>query len=119
MTNLGRRPWRSSKARKRGRLGPEGDSDPVTRSVKRGVIVLGVFALATIGLLVVGVRESLSTGCEVCITYQGRTACRAAIGATQDEATTTAIQNACAFLAAGMTQTVQCQNRPPDSVICE
>jgi len=91
----------------------------MTGSVKRGVIVLGLLALGTIGLIVVGVRQSLSASCEVCITFQGRTACRSAVGATDQEATTTAIQNACAFLAAGMTQTVQCQNRPPDSAVCE
>ena len=91
----------------------------MTRSVKRGAIVLGIFGLATIGLLVVGVRQSLSKSCEICVTFQGRTECRAAVGATEQEATTTAIQNACAFLAGGMTQTVQCQNRPPDSVVCE
>jgi len=91
----------------------------MTGSVKRGVIVLGLLALGTIGLIVVGVRQSLSAGCEVCITFQGRTECRSAVGATDQEATTTAIQNACAFLAAGMTQTVQCQNRRPDSAVCE
>ena len=91
----------------------------MNRNVKIGALVLTVLALGTIGLIVVGVRQSLGKSCEVCITYQGRTACRAAIGATEREATGTAIQNACAFLAAGMTQTVQCQNRQPDSVVCE
>jgi hypothetical protein len=81
--------------------------------------LLGLAALATVGLIAVGVRQSLSSSCEVCITFQGRTECRAAVGATEQEATTTAIQNACALISAGMTQTVQCQNRPPDSVICE
>ena len=91
----------------------------MTRSVKRGVIVLGIFALGTVGLLVMGVRQSLSKSCEVCITFQGRSACRVAVGATEEEARQTATQNACAFISAGMTQTVQCQNRPPDSVVCE
>ena len=91
----------------------------MTRSVKWGAILLGIAALVTIGLLVVGVRQSLSKSCEACVTFQGRTACRAAVGANEQEATTTAIQNACALLAAGMTQTVQCQNRPPDSIVCE
>ncbi len=92
---------------------------PVTRSVKRGAILLGIAALATIGLIVVGVRQSMHKSCEVCVTFQERTVCRVAVGATEEEATTTAIQNACAFLAAGMTQTVQCQNRAPDSIVCE
>ena len=91
----------------------------MTRSVKWGAIVFAIAALATIGLLVLGVRQSLSVSCEVCMTFQGRTACRTSVGAGEQEATTTAIQNACALLAAGMTQTVQCQNRPPDSIVCE
>ena len=91
----------------------------MTRSVKRGAILLGLAALATIGLIVMGVRQSMNKSCEVCVTFQGRMACRTAVGATETEATTTAIQNACAFIAAGMTQTVQCQNRPPDSIVCE
>jgi hypothetical protein len=91
----------------------------VTRSVKWGVIAFALAVLATIGLLVLGVRQSMSVSCEVCMTFQGRTACRTSIGAGEQEATTTAIQNACALIAAGMTQTIQCQNRPPDSIACE
>ena len=91
----------------------------MTTSIKRAAIVLGVLALATIGMIVLGVRQSLESSCEVCVTFQGRTDCRTAVGANEQEATTTAVQNACALISAGMTQTVQCQNRPPDSVVCE
>jgi hypothetical protein len=91
----------------------------VTRSVKWGAILFAIAALATIGLLVLGVRQSLSASCEVCMTFQGRSTCRTAVGADEREATTTAIQNACALISAGMTQTVQCQNRAPDSIVCE
>ena len=91
----------------------------MTTSIKRAAIVLCILALVTIGLIAMGVRQSLSTSCEVCMTFQGRTECRAAVGATEREATTTAVQNACGLISAGMTQTVQCQNREPDSVICE
>jgi len=91
----------------------------VTRSVRWAAIALVVAATATVALIAVGVKQSMSKSCEVCVTFQGRNACRSAIGATEEEATTTAIQNACAFIAAGMTQTVQCQSRQPDSVVCE
>jgi hypothetical protein len=91
----------------------------VTRSVKWGATLCGIAALATIGLLVLGVRQSLNASCEVCMTFEGRSACRVAVGADEQEATTTAIQNACALISAGMTQTVQCQNRRPDSTVCE
>ena len=91
----------------------------MSKSVRRAGIVLALAALGTAGLIYVGVRQSMGTTCEVCITYNGRTACRTARGADQREAATTATQNACAFLAGGMTQTVQCQSRQPDSMTCE
>ncbi len=91
----------------------------MSRSVRRAVIVLVLAALATVGLIAVGVRQSMSTTCEVCITFEGGSACRTAAGATEREATTTATSNACAFLASGMTRSVQCQNRLPDSVDCK
>jgi hypothetical protein len=91
----------------------------VNRNVRNAAIVLVVAALATAGLIVLGVRQSMGHGCEVCITFEGRTVCRTAQGASEDEATQTATQNACALLASGMTKTVQCQNRQPDKVVCE
>jgi hypothetical protein len=91
----------------------------VNKNVRRAVIALVAAALVTVGLIIMGVRQSMGTTCEACVTFEGRNACRTASGATEQEATTTAIQNACALLASGMTRTVQCQNRPPDSVVCE
>ena len=99
--------------------GVRGGLEPMTRSVKWGAALVAIAALATIGMLVLGVRQSLNVSCEACITFQGRSACRTAVGAGEKEATTGAIQNACALIAAGMTQSVQCQNKPPDSVVCE
>jgi hypothetical protein len=90
--------------------------------VSRGTriaLVVGVLAVVvTIGLIVVGVQQSMRESCEVCITFRGRTACREAVGATIEEATRTATDNACAFLAGGMTDSVACQNTPPDEVTC-
>ncbi|NIP16049.1 MAG: hypothetical protein GWM88_15480 [Pseudomonadales bacterium] len=53
------------------------------------------------------------------MTFNGRTVCRSAVGKDEREATSTAVQNACALLAGGMTQSIQCQNRAPDSVVCD
>jgi hypothetical protein len=89
------------------------------KSVRRAGIALVIAALATVGLIVVGVMRSLGSECEVCMTFNGRTECRTAVGVDSDEATRTAIQNACALISGGMTQTIQCQNRQPDSVSCK
>ena len=91
----------------------------MNKNVKVASIVLVVAALATVGLIVMGIQQSLGQECEVCITFEGRTSCRSATGTDKDEAISTATQNACALLASGMTRTVQCQNRQPDSITCE
>lgn len=78
---------------------------------------LGILFLA----LVVGfvVYSTLGTGrirCEVCITYQGRQACRTASASTRELALRTATENACALISSGVTDSNQCHNTPPDSV---
>lgn len=53
---------------------------------------------------------------EVCMEYRGQTACRTASGPTREEALRTATDNACALLASGMTDSMQCGRTPPKSV---
>ncbi len=53
---------------------------------------------------------------EVCQEHRGRTACRTAAGPTREEAIRTATDNACALLASGMTDSMQCSATPPRSV---
>ena len=53
---------------------------------------------------------------EVCITFNGRTNCRTASGATEEFARRTATSNACAELASGVTDSIGCENTPPTSV---
>ena len=57
--------------------------------------------------------------CEVCVSFHGRTACRSAAGGTAQDATRTAQDNACAFVASGMRETVECTGRPPASATCK
>lgn len=53
---------------------------------------------------------------EVCMEFRGQSACRTAAGPTREEAIRTATDNACALLASGMTDTIQCGRTPPRSV---
>jgi len=53
---------------------------------------------------------------EVCVTFNGRTECRTASGSTEAEAQRTAIQNACALLASGMTDSIACDRSAPTRV---
>ncbi len=88
------------------------------RAMTRAVIIGIVFTAVTLALLVNSIRSSFSHSCEVCMTFNGRRSCREAAGSTREEALLTATQNACAFVASGMTMTVQCQNTRPTSVSC-
>lgn len=77
-----------------------------------------VFLLAFGGLLA---YRSLRVGrieCEVCITFQGRTDCRSAAASTRETSIDGARTAACGLLAAGMTESIRCQNTPPDRVEC-
>lgn len=54
---------------------------------------------------------------EVCMDYQGRSACRTASASTEDQALRTATENACALIASGVTDTIQCgSHTKPQSV---
>jgi len=57
--------------------------------------------------------------CEVCITFEGRDACRAVDGTTEPEARQAAVTNTCALLASGVTQTMACERTPPTRERCE
>ena len=88
---------------------------PITWVTIAGVL----FALATLLLLIKGAMSNFEHTCEVCMTFRGRTLCREAVGQTEQEATRTATDNACALLGAhGMSLSIECGNTPPVSVTC-
>ena len=53
---------------------------------------------------------------EVCMVFEGREQCRTATGPSLPEAQRTAVSNACAVLAGGMSASIRCENTPPKSV---
>jgi hypothetical protein len=53
---------------------------------------------------------------ESCITYNGRTGCGTAAGATREDALRSAATVACSGLASGMTESIECSRTEPDSV---
>jgi len=78
-------------------------------------------ATVLLGLVSFVVWSSLRIGtvrCEACIEFEGRKACRAVDGTTEEETLTAARTNACALLASGVTQTMACQRTPPASSSC-
>lgn len=81
-------------------------------------VIFFVLLVGTAALLVMSVRLQTEISCEVCVTFRGATDCRTATGSTHEETKRTAHDNACALISGGMTDSIACQNTPPDSVRC-
>ena len=67
------------------------------------------------------VYRSLHLGgvrCEVCITFGGRSQCRSVEGESEGDARTAATNNACAYLASGVTDSMACARTPPARSEC-
>jgi hypothetical protein len=56
--------------------------------------------------------------CEVCVDFKGRQACRTVDGADEHETRSAAQTNACALLAAGVTETMACERTTPSRSDC-
>ena len=80
------------------------------------VSLVVVATLAVLGLLIFFSMPSANYRCEVCVSYQGRQACRTASAETQAMAQRTAHENACAQIASGVTDTTGCHATPSLSV---
>lgn len=84
--------------------------------MKKSVLLGILFIVVFVGFVVYSTINVGRIRCEVCITFQGRNACRTASARNRELALRTATDNACAQIASGVTDSNQCQNTPPDSV---
>lgn len=84
--------------------------------MKKPVLVGIVFALIVLGYIVYSSMNLAGHKVEVCITFNGRANCRTASGASEEFARRTATTNACADIASGVTDSIACENTPPNSV---
>jgi hypothetical protein len=80
-----------------------------------------ILAGLTLFVLFIGAMTYMMLGqrkkrVEVCMGFQGRTACKIASGETRDDAIRTATDNACALIAFGVTDNGQCGRSAPLSV---
>ena len=79
-------------------------------------IVVTLLVLGGLALIVYSSMGLQQVTAEVCITHNGRTECRSASGANQDEVLRTAADMACSTLASGMADRISCQNSTPTRV---
>jgi hypothetical protein len=77
-----------------------------------------LFGLTVLGVLVYSTLQLGQWSCEVCMTYNGMDRCATAAAPAEAEARRAATDTACAVLASGMTESLQCTNTPPKSVNC-
>jgi hypothetical protein len=81
--------------------------------MKKPVLVGILFVLVVLGVLVYSSMHLSTYGVEVCMNYNGRTACSAAKGASKETALESAIQTACAQIASGVTESIGCGRTQP------
>ena len=83
----------------------------------RKPVLLGIVFLVIILTIVVYSTLNLAKfKAEVCMQYRGSTSCRTASGSTREDTLRTAVTNACATIASGVTETQQCERSQPVSM---
>ena len=84
--------------------------------MKKTVWVAVAFATLVVALVVYSSFGGHPYKCEVCMAFHGGRDCRTASADTRENALRTAITNACAQLASGVTESMQCEGTAPESV---
>jgi hypothetical protein len=84
---------------------------------RNAIVTLG-FLVPVCGYVVYSSFHVADFECTVCMDFEGRSVCRTVTGKTEVEALRTGIDNACAHLSSGVTDTLRCQRTPPTSVEC-
>ena len=85
----------------------------MSRPVLAGIL----FVVAVVGMII---YMTFSMGrrvrAEVCMEFNGRTACKTVSGDTQQHVLQTGVSNACADISSGVTDTINCEHTAPKSV---
>ncbi len=81
--------------------------------MKKPVIVGIALVFVILGVIIYSTMNLAAHSVEACMTFQRQTNCRKASGTTVDFATRTAIQNACATIASGVTDSIACEQSQP------
>lgn len=80
---------------------------------KKPVLIAVLFVVIILGFIVYSSMNLSKYKVEICMTFQGHTSCRTAQGNSQDEVLQTAVSNACADIAGGVTETIACERTEP------
>ncbi len=80
---------------------------------KKPVLIGIVFAILILGVLIYSSMNLAAYRVEVCMTFNGQMSCKTAAGAQKETALRAAIENACADIASGVTDSIACTNTEP------
>jgi hypothetical protein len=75
-----------------------------------------VFAVVALVIIVIVSVSNKSVRGEVCMEFNGRTACKTVSGDDKDHVIQTARTGACAEISGGVTDTIRCEHETPKSV---
>lgn len=81
--------------------------------MKKPVVIGIIFAAVILGAIVYSSMNLGKYKVEICMTFNGHSSCRTAVGKNQEETLQTAISNACADIAGGVTDTIACERTAP------
>ena len=84
----------------------------------RNTIVTLIVLLPIAAVVVYSSFQVSDFECEVCIAFEGRSTCRTVTGQTEQEGLRTGVDNACALLSSGVTDTLRCQRTMPTKATC-
>ena len=82
----------------------------------KGVWIVVIFIAAFIAIMYTSTQGLKAYRVEVCMEFQGQSACRIASGSTKEHAQRTATDNACALISSGMTDSMSCTNTPAKKI---
>ncbi len=88
-----------------------------THSRRNALVTLAVLA-PIFGYVIWSSFQVSDFECQVCITFEGNDVCRTVTGKTEMEGLRTGIDNACALLASGVTDSLRCQRTTPRKAGC-
>jgi hypothetical protein len=75
-----------------------------------------LIVLALIALIAYSAMQGQSYRVQVCMAFNGRTACKTVRAKSEEGALRAGAGNACADIASGVTDSMRCEQAPPQSV---
>jgi hypothetical protein len=84
--------------------------------LKKPVLAGILFVLAILAVVIYSTLNLAKYKVEVCMQYHGATNCRAASGSTREDTLRAAVTNACATIASGVTESMQCERSEPVNI---